>query len=55
MRRIETRSGDASDADTGVLRAQLEREKMPVDWANVDAGSHLEMVTELVEACLFTV
>ncbi len=54
-RRVDTRSGDASDADVDVLRAQLEREKMPVDWVCVDAGGHVEMVAALVEACLFTV
>jgi len=51
-RRVETRTCDASDADVGVLRTQLEHEKTPVDWVNVDAGSHLEIVTEAVKACL---
>ncbi|EPX79603.1 AAA family ATPase [Salipiger mucosus] len=36
--RVSTRRGDASDADAGVVRAQLAGAKAPADWPRVDAS-----------------
>ncbi|MDJ0630126.1 MAG: AAA family ATPase [Rhodobacter sp.] len=54
-RRVADRTGDASDADVAVLRKQLDRQKKPALWQEIDAGGDPETVFALVEACLFTV
>ena len=54
-RRVAGRSGDASDADVAVLRSQLERQRKPPSWEDVDASGDVETVVARVEACLFTV
>lgn len=51
-RRISTRTADASDADAGVLHAQLKRGAGPVTWTEIDASGELEHVVGLVEAAL---
>lgn len=38
IKRVETRQGDASDADAAVVRRQLERSEPAPDWAKVDAS-----------------
>ena len=54
-RRVAARTGDASDADVEVLRAQLESQNTPESWQDVDASGDPETVALLVEAYLFTV
>lgn len=38
LRRVATRRGDASDADTGIVARQLARRPAAADWRRVDAG-----------------
>lgn len=43
-RRVETRSGDASDADTTVVTQQIQTVAPPEDWLHVDASRPLDAV-----------
>ncbi len=43
-RRIAARAGDASDADLGVLRQQLEAPLGPLDWLRLDAARDSEAI-----------
>ncbi|UWQ39833.1 AAA family ATPase (plasmid) [Leisingera aquaemixtae] len=50
--RIAARTGDASDADAGVLRAQLKRAADPAGWTRIACGGDAGQVAGLVEAAL---
>ncbi|MFY0312090.1 AAA family ATPase [Leisingera sp. D0M16] len=52
-RRIAARTGDASDADADVLRAQLKRNADPADWTRIACGGTADEVAGLVQAALF--
>ena len=49
-RRVATRAADASDADVGVLRAQLGRGAGPMRWTDIDASGTPGQVIEAVKA-----
>jgi len=40
VERVEGRSGDASDADAGVVRRQLDYDLGDIDWLRVDSGGN---------------
>jgi len=42
--RVESREGDASDADASVVRAQLGYDVGEMTWARVDASGHVDQV-----------
>jgi uncharacterized protein len=50
LERVAGRSGDASDADTGVVRHQLTHDVGPIRWHRVDTaeGDHLERCRTLL-------
>src|SRR5579883_21471 len=50
--RIESRSGDASDADVAVMRRQAALDPGLVDWHRIDAGGDLRLIVERVTAIL---
>ena len=52
--RVQARRDDASDADAGVVRQQLERGHGPVDWAVVPAGGDAESTARGVLALALT-
>jgi len=51
-RRVAARSGDASDADVAVVRAQREIDAGPLAWSRVDAGGRPGEVAEHAAAAL---
>ncbi|WP_226575186.1 bifunctional aminoglycoside phosphotransferase/ATP-binding protein [Acuticoccus sediminis] len=51
-RRVEARTGDASDADVAVVDAQLSRPLGPLDWDEVDADGGIEDVVARAGAAL---
>ncbi len=52
IERVESRSGDASDADAGVVRRQLAYETGPVSWERVNAGGDPDTVRKRAAAAL---
>lgn len=50
--RVSARRGDASDADTAVVRAQSERVNIPVSWTQIDASGSLGQTFSQVQAVL---
>lgn len=51
-RRIETRRGDASDADLTVLAKQFDRDLGAVTWATLDASKGADVTASAVKALL---
>jgi len=50
--RVETRSGDVSDADARVMAKQAEAETGPIDWTRIDASGTPEAVLARARAAL---
>ena len=52
IKRVEARTGDASDADAGVVRKQLAYETGAVSWRRIDASGNPEKVKARAVAAL---
>jgi len=52
VERVRARSGDASDADEAVVRAQLERDPGPIHWHRLDAAVAPEVLRERARSAL---
>jgi hypothetical protein len=50
--RVSARHGDASDADTAVVRAQAQQARIPKSWIKIDASGNPEQTCSQVQAVL---
>jgi len=51
-KRVQGRSGDASDATTAVVASQLEADPGPLTWDKLDAGTDPETIADAARAAL---